>query len=53
MPPSEPYRIVLQDLRERLWATRDYYQQMMSQGKSDIPAAAILTSTEEVREAAT
>eukprot|EP00270_Netrium_digitus_P010934 TRINITY_DN3431_c0_g1_i1.p1 TRINITY_DN3431_c0_g1~~TRINITY_DN3431_c0_g1_i1.p1 ORF type:complete len:990 (-),score=298.74 TRINITY_DN3431_c0_g1_i1:292-3201(-) len=50
IPASEPYRVILCSLRDKLWRTRDRLQQLMICGSSDIPLAETLTSTDQLLE---
>lgn len=48
VPPSEPYRVVLGDVRDKLYHTRERTRQLLSHGYSDIPEEATFTSVEQV-----
>nr|GMC46353.1 phosphoenolpyruvate carboxylase [Ipomoea batatas] len=47
VPPSEPYRVVLGDVRDKLYHTRERTRQLLSHGYSDIPEEATFTSVEQ------
>lgn len=48
VPPNEPYRVILGDVRDKLYQTRERARQLLSQGLSDIPEEAVFTNVEEV-----
>ena len=48
VPITEPYRVVLCDVRDKLWNTRDHYQHLISTGKSEFDAAGILVDPKDV-----
>jgi Phosphoenolpyruvate carboxylase len=48
VPPSEPYRVILGDVRDKLYNTRERARHLLSQGHSDIPEDATFTNVEEV-----
>jgi len=48
VPPSEPYRVILGDLRDKLYNTRERACQLLSSGYSDIPEESIVTNVEQV-----
>uniref|UniRef100_A0A0E0LU94 phosphoenolpyruvate carboxylase n=1 Tax=Oryza punctata TaxID=4537 RepID=A0A0E0LU94_ORYPU len=50
VPPSEPYRVVLGDVRDKLYNTRERARQLLSSGYSDIPEETTLTSVEQFLE---
>lgn len=50
VPPSEPYRVILGDLRDKLYNTRERARQLLSNGVSDIPEEATLTNIEQFLE---
>eukprot|EP00475_Leptophrys_vorax_P002830 TRINITY_DN11602_c0_g1_i1.p2 TRINITY_DN11602_c0_g1~~TRINITY_DN11602_c0_g1_i1.p2 ORF type:complete len:852 (-),score=93.10 TRINITY_DN11602_c0_g1_i1:159-2348(-) len=50
VPSSEPYRVVLCEVRDRLWNTRDHYQQLMLHGKSDFNDEDIYVSADQLME---
>nr|CAA60626.1 phosphoenolpyruvate-carboxylase [Vanilla planifolia] len=39
VPPNEPYRVILGDVRDKLYHTRERARQILSHGVSDIPEA--------------
>lgn len=48
VPVSEPYRVILGDLRDKLYQTRERSRQLLSHGISDIPEEATFTNMEQV-----
>ena len=48
IPPNEPYRVVLGDVRDKLYNTRERSRQLLANGKSDIPEDSIFTNAEQV-----
>nr|P16097.1 RecName: Full=Phosphoenolpyruvate carboxylase 2; Short=PEPC 2; Short=PEPCase 2 [Mesembryanthemum crystallinum]CAA32728.2 phosphoenolpyruvate carboxylase [Mesembryanthemum crystallinum] len=50
IPPNEPYRVILGDVRDKLYNTRERSRQMLSHGVSDIPEDATYTSLEQFLE---
>jgi phosphoenolpyruvate carboxylase len=48
VPPSEPYRVILGDLRDKLYNTRERARQLLSSGYSDIPEESTVTNVEQV-----
>ena len=48
VPPNEPYRVILGDVRDKLYQTRERSRQMLSHGISDIPEEATCTNIEQV-----
>lgn len=48
VPPNEPYRVVLGEVRDRLYQTRERSRHLLSNGYSDIPEEATFTNVEEV-----
>lgn len=48
VPPNEPYRVILGELRDKLYQTRERSRQLLSHGISDIPEEAALTNVEQV-----
>ncbi|KAF5731393.1 putative Phosphoenolpyruvate carboxylase [Tripterygium wilfordii] len=50
VPPSEPYRVVLGDVRDKLYNTRERSRQLLSNGISDIPEDATFADIEQFLE---
>ncbi|KAJ1441671.1 Pyruvate/Phosphoenolpyruvate kinase-like domain superfamily [Sesbania bispinosa] len=50
IPPNEPYRVILGDVRDRLYKTRERSRHLLAQGYSDIPEEATFTNVEEFLE---
>lgn len=48
VPPNEPYRVILGDVRDKLYQTRERSRQLLSHESSDIPAEATFTNVEQV-----
>lgn len=48
VPPSEPYRVVLSDVRDKLYNTRERSRHLLSNGYSDIPEEATFTNVDQV-----
>ncbi|XP_010527380.1 PREDICTED: phosphoenolpyruvate carboxylase 1-like isoform X2 [Tarenaya hassleriana] len=48
--PSEPYRVVLGDVRDKLYHTRERARQLLSNGISDIPEEATFSNVEQFLE---
>ncbi|EFJ19066.1 hypothetical protein SELMODRAFT_111216 [Selaginella moellendorffii] len=48
IPPTEPYRVLLGDFRDRLYQTRERTRQLLGNGKSDIGPDETFTSTEQI-----
>lgn len=48
IPPNEPFRVILGDVRDMLYNTRERMHQLLSVGKSDIPEDDTLTSVDQV-----
>ena len=48
VPPNEPYRVILSDVRDKLYNTRERSRELLSSGHSDVPEEATLTSVEQV-----
>lgn len=46
VPPSEPYRVILSDVRDKLYQTRERSRHLLSSGMSDIPDNASYTNLE-------
>ncbi|KAI4320709.1 hypothetical protein MLD38_034162 [Melastoma candidum] len=50
IPSSEPYRVLLGDLRDKLYQTRERARQLLAHGTSDIPEEATFTNVEDFLE---
>ncbi|KAF9688031.1 hypothetical protein SADUNF_Sadunf02G0154700 [Salix dunnii] len=50
IPPNEPYRVILGDVRDKLYNTRERSRQLLANGKSDIPEDSIFTNAEQLLE---
>nr|BAC19851.1 phosphoenolpyruvate carboxylase [Eleocharis vivipara] len=50
VPPNEPYRVILGDVRNKLYNTRERARHLLSQGQSDINEEATFTNLEEFLE---
>ena len=48
IPPNEPYRVILGDLRDKLYNTRERARYLLANGISDIPEEATFTNLEQV-----
>lgn len=48
IPPTEPYRVLLGEVRDRLYQTRERSRHLLAQGYSDIPEENTFTNVEEV-----
>lgn len=48
IPPNEPYRVILGDVRDKLYQTRERVRQLLAHGISDIPEEAVFTNVEQV-----
>lgn len=48
VPVNEPYRIILGDVRDKLYETRERARHLLANGMSDIPEEATFTSVEQV-----
>jgi hypothetical protein len=48
IPPNEPYRVVLGNVRDKLYNTRERSRQLLANGKSDIPEDSTFTNAEQV-----
>ncbi|KAG5251596.1 phosphoenolpyruvate carboxylase [Salix suchowensis] len=48
VPPNEPYRVILGDVRDKLNNTRERSRQLLANGKSDIPENSIFTNAEQI-----
>ncbi|GFY97529.1 phosphoenolpyruvate carboxylase 3 [Actinidia rufa] len=50
IPPSEPYRVLLGDVRDKLYQTRERSRHLLAHGISDIPEEATFTNVKEFLE---
>ncbi|GJP55612.1 hypothetical protein CLOM_g14562 [Closterium sp. NIES-68] len=50
IPETEPYRVILGEVRDKLWNTRDHIQQIISKGRSDYNEDDIYTTAEQLME---
>lgn len=50
VPPSEPYRVILSDVRDKLYNTRERSRHLLSNGYSDIPEEVSFTDVEQFLE---
>lgn len=50
VPPNEPYRVILGDVRDKLYHTRERARQLLANGISDIPEELTFTNVEEFLE---
>ncbi|KAJ4846102.1 Phosphoenolpyruvate carboxylase, housekeeping isozyme [Turnera subulata] len=50
IPPSEPYRVILGDVRDKLYNTRERSRQLLANGISDIPEESTFTTVEQLLE---
>ncbi|CAM6128897.1 unnamed protein product [Calypogeia fissa] len=50
IPSSEPFRVVLGDVRDRLYQTRERMRQLLSSGKTDIPDEDTFSSVDQMLE---
>lgn len=48
IPPNEPYRVILGDVRDKLYNTRERARQLLANGISDIPEDIAYTHVEQV-----
>lgn len=48
VPPNEPYRVIIGDVRDKLYHTRERTRQLLSNGFSEIPEEATYTNIEQV-----
>lgn len=48
VPPSEPYRVILSDVRDKLYNTRERARHLLASGFSEIPEEATFTDVEQV-----
>ncbi|XP_055824649.1 phosphoenolpyruvate carboxylase-like [Solanum dulcamara] len=50
VPPNEPYRVIIGDVRDKLYHTRERTRQLLSNGFSEIPEEATYTNIEQFLE---
>lgn len=50
VPATEPYRVILSDVRDKLWHTREQAQNLLTLGKTQITQAEVFSSTEQLME---
>ncbi|KAL5151729.1 Phosphoenolpyruvate carboxylase 2 [Glycine soja] len=50
VPPNEPYRVILGDVRDKLYNTRERARQLLANGTSDIPEETTFTYVEQFLE---
>ncbi|CAM8999553.1 unnamed protein product [Rhodiola kirilowii] len=50
VPPSEPYRVILGDVRDKLYQTRERSRHLLSHESSDIPEESTFTNIEQFLE---
>nr|UTS53995.1 phosphoenolpyruvate carboxylase 1 [Haloxylon ammodendron] len=50
LPPSEPYRVVLADVRDKLYYTREHARQLLTNGVSDVLEEATFTHLDQFLE---
>ncbi|XP_027344117.1 phosphoenolpyruvate carboxylase 2 [Abrus precatorius] len=50
IPPNEPYRVILGDVRDKLYNTRERARQLLANGTSDIPEETTFTNVEQFLE---
>ena len=48
VPGNEPYRVILGDVRDKLYQTRERSRHLLAHGHSDIPEDATFTNVEQV-----
>ncbi|XP_027345019.1 phosphoenolpyruvate carboxylase isoform X1 [Abrus precatorius] len=50
IPPNEPYRVILGDVRDKLYNTREHARQLLANGSSEIPEETTFTNVEQFLE---
>ncbi|KAG6479636.1 phosphoenolpyruvate carboxylase 2-like [Zingiber officinale] len=50
IPPNEPYRVILGDVRDKLYNTREHSRQLLANGTSDISEELTFTNVEQLLE---
>ena len=48
VPPNEPYRVILGDVRDKLYYTRERSRHLLTTGISEIPEDSTFTNVEQV-----
>lgn len=48
VPPNEPYRVILGDVRDKLYNTRERSRHLLAHGFSEIPEESVYTYVEQV-----
>ncbi|RDX73644.1 Phosphoenolpyruvate carboxylase 1, partial [Mucuna pruriens] len=48
IPPSEPYRVILGDLRDKLYNSRECARYLLANGSSEIPEETTFTNVEQL-----
>lgn len=48
VPPNEPYRVILGDVRDKLYNTRERARHLLANGISDVPEETTFTNVEQV-----
>ena len=48
VPPTEPYRVILGDVRDKLYNTRERARHLLAHDVSDIPEELVYTNIEQV-----
>lgn len=48
IPPNEPYRVILGDVRDKLYNTRERARHLLTSGMSEIPEDTTFTDVEQV-----
>ncbi|MED6187240.1 Phosphoenolpyruvate carboxylase 1 [Stylosanthes scabra] len=50
VPPNEPYRVILGDVRDKLYNTRERARQLLANGTSEVPEETTFTNVEQFLE---
>lgn len=48
IPPNEPYRVILGDVRDKLYNTRERARHLLAHGNSEIPEETTFTNVDQV-----
>lgn len=48
IPLSEPYRVILGDVRDKLYNTREHAHKLLANGSSDVPEESTFTHIDQV-----